>query len=234
MYKVSWQSVVMAALAGTTVSMVTYNIGLQQAGQGRQTAANIAAPAPSYAPLHAAPVPVATDAFADGPTPTASPTLTRPEPFAVAHAAAMADQAPTTAAPTTAAPAAATPTTQPASDRPAEFLVPLAIKPTGKARPSTVGRAPEPPKGAVLAETPGFVPRYGEGRVYLPANHGPVDYGYGAEYGGGYNYGYGYGYGYPSYYRPAVREQAPLLPFERGNYRTDVGYSTPKGRFVNR
>src|SRR6185503_18054090 len=101
MFKVSWQSVVMTALAGTTVSLTTYNIGLMQASRDRQPAVAkvvVAEPAPAYSPFRSASVPVASDAFADGPTPAAHE-LTRPEPFAVQRAAAMADEAPSAAAP---------------------------------------------------------------------------------------------------------------------------------------
>jgi hypothetical protein len=221
MFKVSWQSVVMAALAGAPVAMTTYNIGLMQGNQSRPVAAPVAAPAPVASTLYApAQVPVASDAFADAPTAQASPEVAQAEPIAAAPRAAAA------------------PTTAPASDRPQEFLVPLAIKPTGKSRPSTVGRAAEPPKNAIVAEAPAYRPRnpYGQGTVYAPGSHPPVDYGYGPEYNAGYGYGYPYGAYGPSYYRPAVREQEPLLPFDRGgSYRSsDRGYTVGGSRFTPR
>ena len=127
------------------------------------------------------------------------------------------------------APEAPAPAPLPA-DVPPEAFIQLGIKPTGKARPSTVGRAPEPPKGAVVSDPRPVGPRnpWGEPTVYAPAWHGPRD---------GY-YGYYPRYPYaqdPGYCAPVYpRRQEPLLPFSGSSRSEREGRSQQTGRFTTR
>ena len=227
-----------AFLAGVPLAVTGYNLGRMQASQPPAAGPVAVVSAPVGPALAAAPVPAQTYSLSATANPVDAPAVVLAPRQADAETLRRMSEMPVPAAPpvatgvgTTLAQAAPAPVLP--ADVPPEAFIQLGIKPTGKSRPSTVGRAPEPPKGAVVSDPRPVAPRnpWGEPTVYAPAWRGPRDgYGYGYRHGYDPRYPYGSSYCPPEY----PRRQEPLLPFAGSSRSEREGRTQQTGRFTTR